>query len=72
MNPLIPTAYDVVMSALVMLAIVYSIAAIISMLRIRSLNGGRFLVWLLLVLAAPVLGATAWFVYGRRSEALRP
>lgn len=72
MNPLVPTAFNVVMSILVTLAMVYSIAAIISMVRTRSLIGGRFLVWLLLVLAAPVLGATAWFAYGRRSEALRP
>lgn len=72
MNPLIPAAYDVVWSLLAAAVIAYSLAAFISLLRTRGLNGGRFLVWLLLVLMAPVLGATAWFCYGRTAEAARP
>jgi hypothetical protein len=72
MNPLIPTAYDVVWSVLAAGMLAWSIAAFVSMLRTRTLNGLRFLAWFLLLILLPLLGATAWFVYGRRAEALRP
>ncbi|MDQ0648111.1 ABC-type molybdate transport system permease subunit [Microbacterium natoriense] len=72
MNPLIPTAYDVVWSVVTAAVLAFTIAAIISMMRTRHVGGLRFLVWFLLVLAAPVLGAAAWFAYGRRAEATRP
>ena len=70
MNPVIPAASDIVWS--VVAAAVFTIMAIISMMRARHVSGLRFLVWFLLVLVAPVLGAAAWFAYGRRAEAPRP
>ena len=71
MNPLIPTPYDVAWSVLVIAVLACSVAAIVSMVRTRGLSGGRFLLWLLLVLAAPLAGALAWFACGRRVEAAR-
>ena len=50
MNPLIPTAYDVVWSILAAGMLAWSIAAFVSMLRTRTLNGLRFLAWFLLLI----------------------
>lgn len=72
MNPLIPTAFDVAMSVLAVAAMLFALCAFVSMVRDRKATGSTFLVWLLIVLLLPVLGALAWFCYGRAEVAARP
>jgi len=72
MSPLIPTFFDIVMTVLTMLALAYSVVAFVSLIRTRNVIAERFVIWFLIILMVPVLGATAWFAYGRRAEAARP
>ncbi len=72
MNPLIPTEYDVAMSVLAVAAMLFTLCAFVSMVRDRNATGVTFLVWLLIVVLAPVLGPAAWFCCGRTAVAARP
>ncbi|MCK2023527.1 PLDc N-terminal domain-containing protein [Microbacterium sp. kSW2-24] len=65
-NPLIPTAYDVILFALWVGAMVYTVVALVSAVRDRRVVGIRFLLWFLVIALVPVIGPTAWFV--RRSR----
>lgn len=65
-NPLIPTAYDVVVFAVWVAAMVYTVVALVSAVRDRRVVGIRFLLWFLVIALVPIIGPTAWFV--RRSR----
>lgn len=69
MNPLVPTAFDLMVSVLYVIVLAYSVAAFISLIRTPLVNGTRFLLWALLVAFVPVIGATLWFVRGRPGAA---
>lgn len=71
MNPLIPSAFDVVMTLVLLIALGLSFAAFISMIRTEALTGWRFLLWALAAFLLPVVGATAWFTTTRRERAER-
>lgn len=43
-----------------------TVAALVSVGRCRALSAGQTLVWVLLVLFVPVLGALAWLAASRR------
>ncbi len=65
-NPLVPSAYDVVWGAVMLVLFVLAIAALISLARSRSsLTATQTLAWVLLILLIPLLGASAWLVAGR-------
>ena len=65
-NPLVPSAYDVVWGAVMLVLFVLAIAALISLARSRaSLTASQTLAWVLLILLIPLLGAIAWLVAGR-------
>ena len=65
-NPLVPSAYDVVWGAVMLVPLVLAIAALVSLARSRaSLTATQTLVWVLLILLIPLLGAIAWLVAGR-------
>ncbi|MFC0429850.1 PLD nuclease N-terminal domain-containing protein [Kutzneria buriramensis] len=49
---------------------VLDVAAIVDVLR-RDLPGGTKYGWVVVDLCLPYVGALAWFVYGRRSKAVR-
>lgn len=66
MNPLLPTGYDIVWSIAVVALAVYAVSALVSIWRVQaSLSGFAVVGWMLLVVVAPLLGATAWFLFGR-------
>lgn len=48
--------------------VVLFVAALISVLTNRKLATGGKVVWVLLVLAFPVLGAALWFLWGRDGQ----
>lgn len=64
-NPIVPTSWEstvlVVCGALVALLVV----AVISLSRDRYYSPTQRLLWLLVILAAPVLGPLLWFAVGR-------
>lgn len=69
MNPLIPSAFDTVMTVVLLIALGLAFCAFISMIRSRTVTGWRFLVWTLAVFLLPFVGAAAWFAVGRRDRA---
>jgi hypothetical protein len=65
-NPLVPSAYDVVWGAVMIVPLVLAIIALVSVARSRaSLTATQTLGWVLLILLIPLLGAIAWLVAGR-------
>jgi hypothetical protein len=65
-NPLVPSAYDVVWGAVMIVPLVLAIIALVSLARSRaSLTATQTMVWVLLILLIPLLGAIAWLVAGR-------
>jgi hypothetical protein len=70
-NPLAPSAYDVVWGAVMIVPLVLAIIALVSVARSRaSLTATQTLVWVLLILLIPLLGAIAWLVAGRPRTAV--
>ena len=70
-NPLVPNAYDVMWAAALLTPIALSIVALVSVARSHaSLTAAQILVWLLLILFIPLLGAIAWLVAGRPRTAV--
>ncbi len=70
-NPLIPAGYDI--GWLVIAAIVVALTVVALILLARSagrLTMTQALMWVLLILFVPVLGAVAWLAIGRRTDAL--
>lgn len=67
-NPLIPAGYDIAWSAIAAVVIVLTIVGLVSLARsARQLTSMQALVWTLVVLFVPVLGAVAWLSIGRRA-----
>lgn len=68
-NPLIPASYDIVWSVIAAAAIALIVAAFISLARTaKEMSGVQTLVWVLVVLLIPILGAAAWLFIGRRAQ----
>jgi hypothetical protein len=71
-NPLLPTAYDVTWSivggvvAVAVIAVLF--AAFWSIASSRRLTFAGRLLWMVVVLAFPVIGSVAWFVGGRHAN----
>ncbi|WP_241248974.1 PLD nuclease N-terminal domain-containing protein [Agrococcus sp. KRD186] len=71
-NPLLPAGYDLIWSGIVLVVVVLAVTALWQALRSKHYSGGQQLMWALLIVVAPVLGALAWFVLGRPSRATAP
>lgn len=68
-NPLIPAGYDIAWSVLSTIVIVLTIVALILLARsAKRLTMTHALIWALLILFVPVLGAIAWLAIGRRTD----
>jgi hypothetical protein len=64
---LIPFEYSLFFNLSTVAAIGLLIVALTTLWRRRSrLPASAFIVWLVVILAVPLLGATAWLVFGRR------
>ncbi|WP_072313026.1 PLDc N-terminal domain-containing protein [Agrococcus sp. Marseille-P2731] len=71
-NPLLPAAYDVVWSLVVIVVVALAAAALWQILRARDLSGTQVLLWVLIVIVAPVVGALGWFALGRPRRRANP
>lgn len=60
-NPLLPAAYDVIWSGVVLVLVVLLIWAMVSIAR-SGLDPRVRLVWAIIVLLLPVVGPICWFV----------
>lgn len=66
-NPLIPSGYDVLWSLVALAVLSFALAAVVSIARTRDVTGFRALLWIVAVLALPVVGGILWFAVGRQS-----
>lgn len=67
-SPLLPTAYDLLWSLVLLCYLALVVGALVSLGRSgRGLGPGMTLVWAALILLLPLLGPAAWFFAGRRS-----
>lgn len=67
-SPLLPTAYDLVWSLVLLCYLGLVVGALISLGRsARRLGPAISLVWALVILLLPLLGPATWFLAGRRS-----
>jgi len=69
LNPLLPSGFDIgwsIVGIVVAAAYVaFILAALWSIFSSRRLTGAGRLLWVLVVVAFPLLGSLAWFVWGR-------
>ncbi|WP_292831849.1 PLDc N-terminal domain-containing protein [Microbacterium sp.] len=67
-NPLLPAAYDVAWTIVAVAASALTVIALVSLARAaKLLTAPPALVWVIIVLALPVVGAVAWLAVGRRA-----
>jgi hypothetical protein len=67
-NPVLPAAYDIVWSMVVIIGFVLMVIALVSISRAaKSLTTGQALIWSLVVVFLPVIGSLSWLFIGRRS-----
>ena len=67
-NPVIPAAYDVVWTAVLVAYLALIIVALVSLSRTAPrLSSWLAFAWAALIIAVPVLGALAWLAVGRRA-----
>lgn len=65
-NPIVPAGYYAAWALVAAVVITFMILAVVSVIRRRAdLSGTTFIVWLLVILALPGVGAAAWFLLGR-------
>lgn len=68
MSPLIPTPTEMFVLFAGFLTVILWAIAIFSLARDRYYTSSDRLLWLLLVLVAPVIGSALWLLIGRRSR----
>lgn len=71
-NPLLPASYDLIWSGVVVVVLALMVTALWQALRSKAHTGGQQLMWALVIVVAPVVGAIAWFVLGRPKDATAP
>ncbi len=57
-----PPSYDVLWFVLFVPLVILTVAALVSLVRSQDVSGAPVVVWMLLILFVPALGAIAWFV----------
>lgn len=68
MNPLVPTPFEVFMLVLWVVAIVLWAVALWTLAKDDHYSPAQRLLWLLLILVAPVVGPALWLTFGRRAD----
>uniref|UniRef100_UPI003F50B0C4 PLDc N-terminal domain-containing protein n=1 Tax=Agrococcus chionoecetis TaxID=3153752 RepID=UPI003F50B0C4 len=71
-NPLLPAGYDLLWTAVLVVTLALLATALWQALRSPAHSGTEQLLWALLIVAAPVLGALAWFALGRQRRHAAP
>ena len=65
-NQLIPAPYDILWSGVAVLTAGLALIAVVSILRhCRGLSWPSYVLWLLVVLAMPLVGSLLWFMFAR-------
>ena len=67
-NPLIPTGWEVMVIIAGAIVAALFVGALISIARDRNQTAASKLLWLLIVLALPVLGPIVWLLIGRTTS----
>ncbi|WAP50599.1 PLD nuclease N-terminal domain-containing protein [Arthrobacter sp. ATA002] len=67
-NPVIPAQWEFTVLGIGILALLLFAAAVIGIARSHHLTGFAQAVWVLVVLAFPVIGPLLWFLIGRRAN----
>lgn len=68
-NPVIPTHWEFTVIGVGVLTLLLFVVVLIDIARSRRVSGLTRAVWVLVVLAFPVIGPLLWLVVGRRSDA---
>jgi uncharacterized membrane protein YhaH (DUF805 family) len=67
-NPLLPAAYDVTWSVVVIAVLLLMVVALISLSRTaKRITQAQALVWTLVAIFVPVVGPLSWLFIGRRA-----
>lgn len=67
-DPLMPTGYDVLWTVVLLATLALAGTALWQALRSSAHTGTQQLLWAVVIVVAPVLGALAWFVLGRHAR----
>lgn len=67
-NPIVPTQWEFTVLGMGVLALLLFVAAVIGIVRSHHLTGPAQALWVLVVLAFPVIGSLLWFLIGRRAN----
>ncbi|GAB3535600.1 hypothetical protein GCM10027403_13530 [Arthrobacter tecti] len=70
-NPLVPTHWELTVTAVGLLLVVLAIAAVVSLARNRNYTPVQRLLWLLVIIFAPIVGSVLWLLVGRRTGTQR-
>ena len=72
-NPLLPAAYDLTWSVMVVAVLIFMVIALISIARVaKRITSWQSLIWTLVVVFVPLVGPLAWLFIGRRSANQAP
>lgn len=67
-NPVVPNAWEFAVWGVALLALAVVLVALIGIARSHQLSSAARAVWVLIVLAFPLLGPVLWFVIGRPTK----
>jgi hypothetical protein len=67
-NPLLPTAFDVTWQFLALVPLMVSIVAVVLILMSPRYTAGGKVLWIVTVLAVPLVGAIGWLLAGRTAR----
>lgn len=69
-NPLLPAGYDVIWTIAIVLVASLAVVAMAQLVRAKHVRGTEAAIWVLVILALPVVGPAAWFAVrpDRRAE----
>ncbi|MCW4457175.1 PLDc N-terminal domain-containing protein [Microbacterium sp. MPKO10] len=73
MNPTLPVAYDIAWSASIVVWVAIAVFFCVKVVRDQTLTPGSKLLWVIVIVCAPVVGVIAWFAsadWRRRSQPL--
>ncbi|WP_280763329.1 PLD nuclease N-terminal domain-containing protein [Prescottella agglutinans] len=63
-NPTLPLSFDIRATLIMLTYVVLTVAALISIFRIRHDRAGSKFLWSALVIVLPLIGPAAWFLLG--------
>lgn len=71
-NPTLPAAYDIAWSSAILVWVVIAVFFCAKVVRDQALSSGGKLLWIAVIVCAPVVGVIAWFAAADWRRANRP